>query len=459
MNKCKKEKTFIINKLEDNPMKQLIIFITLIMLLTVAKTKSAEIIPVWNRTIEGKVSDMKFLKGQNEILVIVEGINGQIQRRNPNDGELIHSFPIALSEEISRIALTPDSTRFVLINGSGATLRGLDENFTSEKTFFIQRPKDSVLAYFTLITIDPIRPIAYVTTSSLDLSTKKHPKFIKVIAYNYETGEHIKDLTEYGEDEYTAIEVSHDGKYLATLNDNKAYLKVWDMESMELIINEPLFDENSNTRCEAEDIYFSKIDDNVIYISGFFSKQIDNKRKNGIFRFDIEKRIRERVLSEGLYDGYNVIALDSESLIFNFSSQTIAVLNLLTENLDWYGFPPKNVYSETIIYNKSKNYFIGASGNDFCKFLYDRETNINPEYDEEVIISPNPTNSFVNIEINCVEPLVSYQVNDINGVLLYQNTIEKNGVLNIDFLPYPSGVYFITLNCDYSKTYKIIKEG
>lgn len=30
MNKYKKEKTFIINKLEDNPMKQLIIFITLI---------------------------------------------------------------------------------------------------------------------------------------------------------------------------------------------------------------------------------------------------------------------------------------------------------------------------------------------------------------------------------------------------------------------------------------------
>ena len=100
-------------------MRQLIIFITLIMLLTLANTKSAEIIPVWNKKVEGEVSDMEFLKGQNEIIILIEGINGQIQKRNPDDGEIISSYPIALSEEITKMSLTPDSLRFVLINGHG----------------------------------------------------------------------------------------------------------------------------------------------------------------------------------------------------------------------------------------------------------------------------------------------------------------------------------------------------
>lgn len=422
---------------------------------------SAEIIPVWNRTIEGKVQDMKFLKGQNEILVIVEGINGQIQRRNPNDGELIHSFPIALSEEISRIALTPDSTRFVLINGSGATLRGLDENFTIEKTFYIERPKDSVLAYFTLITIDPIRTIAYVTTSSLDLSTKKHPKFTKVIAYNYETGEHIKDLTEYGEDEYTAIEVSHNGKYLATLNDNKAYLKVWDLESMEQIINEPLFDENSNTRCEAEDIYFSKIDDNVIYISGNFTKRINSKDMgDGTFKFYINDKTRELLLPDAIYACGNLIFLNNETIILNSTNQRIGILNLLNDSLELYGYPPKNVYSETIIYNESMNYFIGAGGNELSKFLYDRETSINSEYDEEVVISPNPTSSFVNIIFDCTEPIINYQINNLEGLLISQSSMHnQNNPLQIDFSGYTPGVYFLMIRCgNESKSYKVVRE-
>jgi type IX secretion system substrate protein len=413
---------------------------------------SAEIIPVWNRTIEGKVQDMKFLKGQNEILVIVEGINGQIQRRNPNDGELIHSFPIALSEEISRIALTPDSTRFVLINGSGATLRGLDENFTIEKTFYIERPKDSVLAYFTLITIDPIRTIAYVTTSSLDLSTKKHPKFTKVIAYNYETGEHIKDLTEYGEDEYTAIEVSHNGKYLATLNDNKAYLKVWDLESMEQIINEPLFDENSNTRCEAEDIYFSKIDDNVIYYSGLFSKKLNSKDiyPPSIYTFNITSKEQKLILPNDIYGGWDLIFLDNESRIMSTTFNTIGIINQNLNSLEWYNIPPDNIFTTLIRYSEIGNYFIGASGNDFCKFLYDRETSINPEYDEEVVISPNPTTNTININLNSngfeyirlsIVDLLGNEVGFIEEGLMNTSSYQKE----YDVSDLPPSMYFIRL--------------
>ena len=70
-------------------MKYIFFSILALFMLITSSLKSAEIIPVWNRTIEGKVQDMEFLKGQNEILMLVgEGSNGQIQRRNPENGEL-----------------------------------------------------------------------------------------------------------------------------------------------------------------------------------------------------------------------------------------------------------------------------------------------------------------------------------------------------------------------------------
>ena len=107
------------------------------------------------------------------------------------------------------------------------------------------------------------------------------------------------------------------------------------------------------------------------------------------------------------------------------------------------------------------NYFIGSSGNDLSKFLYDSQSSVNNTIEEEITITPNPTNSFVNINLNCLENQTSYQINNTAGVLIYQNTITiGTESLQIDFTPYPSGVYFLTLNCNnLAKTYKIIKEG
>ena len=440
--------------------KQFFPILALFMLIT-SSLKSAEIIPVWNTTVEGKVQDMDFLKGQNEVLMLVgEGSQGYIQIRNTENGELIKSFYRQLSS-VSRLAITPDSLRFIHLDGNGGTLRAVDENFTSLKSFNSTQEDDSVIITFNNLAIDPVRPNVYVTTIAWDRRTNLSAPYKKVIAYNYETGEHVKDLTPYGEDEYTAIEVSHDGKYLATLNDNKAYLKVWNLETMELVINEPLFDENSTDWCRAEDIYFSKLDENVIYISGFFSKQINDKRKNGIFRFDINESRRNRVIQDGLYDGSKMIFLNNETKIVNTDYSSFSVLNLTESTLDLNYSLPNNIYTAIVKHCSEGNYFLGSSSNKLSKFLYDSQSSVNNTIEDEIIISPNPTNSIVSINLNCLENQTSYQINNTSGILIYQNTIPiGSDSLQIDFTPYPAGVYFLTLNCNNQpKTYKIIKEG
>ena len=439
-------------------MRQLIIFITLIMLLTLAKTKSAEIIPVWNRTAtNGKIFDIEFMPSGEEF--ILSSSTGEIQIRSSSDGELIREHIDTTNLFMNGyFEFTPDSNRIVIARSGLLQIVDLE---TFERLNYFAFGKDSVIKGFGDVVLDPIRPYAYVTLNGHSRETGIVDLRCKIQVYNYETMELVKDLTPYGEYEYTAIEVSHDGRYLATLNDNKAYLKVWDLETMELIINEPLFDVNSDDWCRAEDIYFSELDENIIFISGFFSKQIDNKTKHGIFQYSLNEKRRIRILPDIYYGGYNLIFLNNETKIFNSNGWDISVLSLLENKLEYFAAPPINVYSKNVIYNNKMNYFIGSSGNDLSKFLYDSQSSVNNTIEEEITITPNPTNSFVNINLNCLENQTSYQINNTAGVLIYQNTITiGTESLQIDFTPYPSGVYFLTLNCNnLAKTYKIIKEG
>ena len=439
-------------------MRQLIIFITLIMLLTLAKTKSAEIIPVWNRTAtNGKIFDIEFMPSGEEF--ILSSSTGEIQIRSSLDGELIREHIDTTNLFMNGyFEFTPDSNRIVIARSGLLQIVDLE---TFERLNYFAFGKDSVIKGFGDVVLDPIRPYAYVTLNGHSRETGIVDLRCKIQVYNYETMELVKDLTPYGEYEYTAIEVSQDGKYLATLNDNKAYLKVWNLETMEQIINEPLFDVNSDDWCRAEDIYFSELDENIIFISGFFSEQIDNKTKHGIFQYSLNEKRRIRILPDIYYGGYNLIFLNNETKIFNSNGWDISVLSLLENKLEYFAAPPINVYSKNVIYNNKMNYFIGSSGNDLSKFLYDSQSSVNNTIEEEITITPNPTNSFVNINLNCLENQTSYQINNTAGVLIYQNTITI-GIesLQIDFTPYPTGVYFLTLNCNnLAKTYKIIKEG
>ncbi|MFA7327631.1 MAG: WD40 repeat domain-containing protein, partial [Candidatus Kapaibacterium sp.] len=310
----------------------LMLLVTMV-LLSVRSLNSAEIIPVWNTTVNGDIQDIEFMPGGNQFM-FTTGL-GEIQIRDSENGELVRSHT-----DMSNLFMngyfefTPDSTRVVMaISG----LMQLIDIQSFERIKYFAFGPDSIAKGFSDIILDPIRPLAYVTLKGWEKTSGSDKPRCKVQVYNYETMQLVKDLTPYGEDEYTAIEVSHDGKYLATLNDNKAYLKVWNLETMELIINEPLFDVNSDDWCRAEDIYFSKLDENLIYISGYFTKKVSPKdRGQATFKFNIDNKSRELLLPDAVYASGKIIFLENETILFNTSTFRIAVLNLVTDNLDWY---------------------------------------------------------------------------------------------------------------------------
>jgi len=419
-------------------MKSLILLITIIAATSLVRAN--EIIPIWNRTIEAPVQDMDFLKGQDEIIMLVgEGPEGLIQRRNSNTGELISSKSQSLSS-ISRLALTTDSTKFLFLSGSIVRLVGTDEEFPVLNQFFIPQESDSILLYFTSIAVDPVRPIAYLTTRGWIQDSVQYADKYKVTAYNYETGEKVKDYTEYGGEEYTVVKVSHDGRYLATMNDGDTYFKLWDLEKDELIINEPLFDPSSERRCEPEDIYFPKNHDNLIYYSGFFSKKVHiNQLGTGVYKLEINNLNKTFVLPEETYGGWNMVFFDNENRVLSNSSGRIGIINLFLNELEWYGKPPENIYSHNIIFSNKYDFFLGAAGSsNISKFKYDRETSIENDYEEEIVISPNPTDDFLNIDTELI--IDDIEILNIEGELMF-TTNEKL----IDISQLSSGIYYLVI--------------
>ena len=438
-------------------MKQLIIFITLFAVLTAANTKSAEIIPVWDKTAtNGKIFDIEFMPSGEEF--ILSSSTGEIQIRSSLDGELIREHIDTTNLFMNGyFEFTPDSNRIVIARSGLLQIVDLE---TFERLNYFAFGKDSVIKGFGDVVLDPIRPYAYVTLNGHSRETGIVDLRCKIQVYNYETMELVKDLTPYGEYEYTAIEVSHDGKYLATLNDNKAYLKIWDLETMEQIINEPLFDENSDDWCEAQDIYFSKINPDLIYYSGLFTKSVNEDRLSGIFSYNIDSKVKRRFVKNGIYSGNKMTFLGNETRVLNSSVWRVGVINLVSDELEYYGQPPENIYPGKVIYNEPMNYFIGMGGKNVSRFIYDNQSNVEDNYKEEIRISPNPTNSLVTLSTGCISS-IKYQIYNSNGTSLINETINsQTNTINIDFNRYPSGVYFLTIQCDNeSNTYKIIKEG
>jgi len=438
-------------------MKTLILLITLITATSLVRAN--EIIPIWNNSAKANIQDLEIMPGGDEFILTTH--EATIEVRSTEDGSLVREYVDQSNLFVAGdIEFTPDSNRIIL--GVSGLLQILDLETFERLGYFAFGP-DTIARGFSNLVVDPIRPLVYATINGFEKTSGNNNPIGKVQAYNYETMKPVRNLTEYGNNRYEALAISSDGKYLASINDGlKAYLKIWDLETNKLIVNKSLFDGNSEDRCEAYDIYFSEKDRDVVYFSGMFSKKVHlNDKGSGLFKFNMADGTRELMIPDETYGAWDLILFDNESRVANSTFNTLSMINLNTNKLEYYNIPPENIYSKFVRYNHIEDVFISGSGNKTSKFIYDRETSIEQEIEEEIIISPNPTHSTINLSIECIQPDINYSIYNMEGLLISHDIIEnQEGNFTIDFTSYPSGVYFLSFMCNNKlNTYKIVKEG
>ncbi|PKL78017.1 MAG: hypothetical protein CVV25_12870, partial [Ignavibacteriae bacterium HGW-Ignavibacteriae-4] len=215
-------------------------------------------------------------------------------------------------------------------------------------------------------------------------------------------------------------------------------------------------------RCEAQDIEFSSFDNDLIYYSGLFPKSSEEIDPDGVFKFTMSNNKTELIELNVRYAGGIFSLFDNENRIFVTSGNSVSIINQglqIRELKAVVNFEYPFVFK--VLYSNNYNLFIGNSNVNIGGVMFDSQSNIENNIESEIRISPNPTNGYVNINLNCTEPVINYIINNTNGILLKKSAIENQvNSLQFDFTPYPSGVYFLTISCNkQTKTYKIIKEG
>jgi hypothetical protein len=241
------------------------------------------------------------------------------------------------------------------------------------------------------------------------------------------------------------INVSNDGKYFASINEGEAYLKVWDLETMEVIRNVQLYDEStSDNWCEPKDIQFSKLNNDMIYYSGKFPNKkifaltkynvIDNKIINNYFEFN----------SPGVF-----LLFNSENYVIRLQGINILIGNLTTNEAE------KSIKG-TIEIPLGKNLiftdelFLGSSSNLIGAIRFDNQSVINSTNQKEIIISPNPTTNTININLNSngfeyirlsIVDLLGNEVGFIEEGLMNTSSYQKE----YDVSDLPPSMYFIRL--------------
>ncbi|MER3329223.1 MAG: T9SS type A sorting domain-containing protein, partial [Candidatus Kapaibacterium sp.] len=411
------------------------------------------------------------------------GEKGDIQIRDTKTGELVSTYPINTLSNYNQIEITPDSNRCIITTGGnktiGATieLRNLsDYSLLSKDTLILDGDKDPLgnpfIYLFRDMIVDPVRPLVYVMIEKTNFNVldEFNDKFYLKV-YNYESMELVKDLTPIGHENENlkCFDVSDDGRYLAALNEGKAYLKVWDLETYELIKNKQLYDSKlSNPNdywCEAQDIELSSIDNDLIYYSGKFPKINQSSYSGGIFEYYLSNNNIKKIEMDKDYAGGRFILFDNETRILNYNGVELDFLNLLEQTREFnavgtleYPLGMKTIYS---IVNKI---FIGYSRQFIGSLKYDSRSNVETGLVEVINISPNPTTGSINISFTNKHPSAfQYEVISNSGqiaqygVLGYLN-LDANSI-NLDISSVASGHYILRVFSEHEEfVFNVIKE-
>jgi WD40 repeat protein len=469
-------------------MKYIFFSILALFMLITSTLKSAEIIPVWNKVngggmIEDMIHDIEFLRGENQLILLTGlGEKGDIQLRDTKTGELVSTYPINTLSKYNQIEITPDSNRCIITTGGnktiGATieLRNLsDYSLISKDTLILDGNKDPLgnpfIYLFRDMIVDPVRPLVYVMIEKTNFLLDEFNDKFYLKVYNYETMQLVKDLTPVGyeNENLKCFDISDDGKYLAALNEGKAFIKVWDLETYELIKNKQLYDSKlsnpNDYRCEAQDIEFSSFDNDLIYYSGLFPKSTEQINPNGVFKFTMSNNKTELIDLKQRYSGGRFILFDNETQILNYNGNALYFINLelketLLKTIPTLEYP----FGEKTILEKKDGLFIGYSYQYIGALKYDSQSNIEEGFEKEIIISPNPTTGSINISFtNRHSSFFQYGLISTSGqivqsgVLGYLN-IDSNSI-NLDISTLANGQYILRVFSEREEfVFNVIKE-
>lgn len=465
-------------------MKQLIFLITIIA--TTSLVRAGEIVPVWEQEWDidntkglETIMDIEFIEGEDQFMFIGEesGI-GIIEIRETATGEYIKSDTVNNIYEESRFEILPDSNRFIISVGgisdipAGFEVRSL-EDFSIINKFEVPLEGDTVteegnsfVNRIIDVKVDQSRPYVYfilekaLPRQSLD----SEKEYYAIKTYNYETGEEVRELRSYKDDNMMIIDVSDDGRYLASINEREAYIYIWDLETFSQIRSYQLFRNSPDKawRTDVRDMRFSELNSDIIYFSGVFSK-IGNpdEFEGSVFEYSIERGNHINKLPDNKSIGRLIFAEDEKILFLNFGSP-LKFFNMLSSTLEFkLPFELKDWVGMSSDYNSKFKFYLLRSRKGIKSIQYLTPTDIENQDQNDGIIYPNPTTNNIQIGTNCMNSEIHLELMDLNGSLLVSKIIPiTDDYITFDLSGFPSGSYFIRLNCgEQVNTYNVIKEG
>lgn len=462
-------------------MKKLLIF--LITIITVSShLRAGEIVPVWNHPFESTVTDFDIMPGGEEFIITT--YEGRLEIRSIVDGSLQREFMNPIKGiVVHNLEITPDSLNILLTVGgvgdhnAGFELRSL-EDFSLIQKFELPLEGDikneENLNYRNQVKvtkIDPIKPYVYFILKK-DINGGQFGRnydYYSIKVYNYETMEEVIELRKYEKDYIELIDISHDGKYLASINGRESYINVWDLENFEYLKKYKLsqYELNQTWETDIKDLKFSELNNQIIYFSGMFSYKPDpSEADNGVFKYSVDDNDHQKILALNNYSG-GLFFIENETILFLNSGNNLLFYILSTESIDaQIKRNTTNSIKNNSIYSSKYEMFIGSSSRgasvkDIRAIRYMTITDIENQKQNGVLIYPNPTTNNVQIETSCSFAETRIELFNINGIILKNEMIPvTDGLVTYDLSSFPSGSYFIRLNCgEEIRTYNVIKEN
>ena len=81
------------------------------------------------------------------------------------------------------------------------------------------------------------------------------------------------------------------------------------------------------------------------------TKSDNGDRLSGIFSYNIDSKVKRRLVNNVIYNGKKMTFLGIDTRDLNSSVWRVGVINLESDELEYYGQAPENIYPDKVIYS------------------------------------------------------------------------------------------------------------